>query len=70
HIMDSVEASLKRLQTDHIDLYQIHDVATRGAEIVRLVAHDAVDIGGNDDVLARDVEILQRLAEQPLGLAG
>jgi aryl-alcohol dehydrogenase-like predicted oxidoreductase len=24
HIMDSVKASLKRLQTDHIDLYQIH----------------------------------------------
>ena len=24
HIMDSVEASLRRLQTDHIDLYQIH----------------------------------------------
>jgi aryl-alcohol dehydrogenase-like predicted oxidoreductase len=24
HIMDSVEASLDRLQTDHIDLYQIH----------------------------------------------
>jgi aryl-alcohol dehydrogenase-like predicted oxidoreductase len=24
HIMDSVEASLNRLQTDHIDLYQIH----------------------------------------------
>jgi len=24
HIMDSVDASLKRLQTDHIDLYQIH----------------------------------------------
>ncbi|KQR78300.1 aldo/keto reductase [Rhizobium sp. Leaf384] len=24
HIMDSVEASLERLQTDHIDLYQIH----------------------------------------------
>ena len=24
HIMDAVEASLKRLQTDHIDLYQIH----------------------------------------------
>jgi aryl-alcohol dehydrogenase-like predicted oxidoreductase len=30
HIMDGVEASLKRLQTDHIDLYQIHanDVLT------------------------------------------
>ena len=24
HIMDAVEASLKRLQTDHIDLYQDH----------------------------------------------
>jgi aryl-alcohol dehydrogenase-like predicted oxidoreductase len=24
HIMDSVEASLKRLQLDHIDLYQVH----------------------------------------------
>jgi aryl-alcohol dehydrogenase-like predicted oxidoreductase len=24
HIMDAVEGSLKRLQTDHIDLYQIH----------------------------------------------
>ena len=24
HIMDAVEDSLKRLQTDHIDLYQIH----------------------------------------------
>ena len=24
HIMDAVDASLKRLQTDHIDLYQIH----------------------------------------------
>ena len=24
HIMDGVEASLRRLQTDHVDLYQIH----------------------------------------------
>lgn len=24
HIMDAVEASLQRLQTDHIDVYQIH----------------------------------------------
>ena len=32
HIMDAVEASLQRLQTDHIDLYQIHgtDVITPG----------------------------------------
>lgn len=28
HIMDSVEASLERLQTDHIDLYQVHGTDT------------------------------------------
>src|ERR1700728_4847120 len=28
HILDAVEASLRRLQTDHIDLYQIHGNAT------------------------------------------
>ena len=31
HIMDSVSRSLERLQTDHIDLYQIHAVRHRHA---------------------------------------
>jgi aryl-alcohol dehydrogenase-like predicted oxidoreductase len=37
HIMDSVSASLERLQTDHIDLYQIHgdDTATPVDETLR-----------------------------------
>ncbi len=37
HIMDAVEASLRRLQTDHIDLYQIHatDVVTPIEETLR-----------------------------------
>ena len=37
HIMDAVEASLKRLQTDHIDLYQIHgnDTVTPVEETLR-----------------------------------
>lgn len=37
HIMDQVKASLKRLQTDHIDLYQVHgfDNATPIEETVR-----------------------------------
>src|SRR5258705_2218248 len=37
HIMDGVEASLRRLQTDHIDLYQIHanDAVTPVEETIR-----------------------------------
>jgi aryl-alcohol dehydrogenase-like predicted oxidoreductase len=37
HIMDGVEASLRRLQTDHIDLYQIHgnDSVTPVVETIR-----------------------------------
>ncbi|WP_343728439.1 aldo/keto reductase [Duganella sp.] len=37
HIMDAVEASLRRLQTDHIDLYQIHanDTVTPVDETLR-----------------------------------
>ena len=37
HIMDAVEASLKRLGTDHIDLYQIHgnDIVTPLEETLR-----------------------------------
>jgi aryl-alcohol dehydrogenase-like predicted oxidoreductase len=37
HIMDSVQASLERLQTDHIDLYQIHatDLVTPIDETLR-----------------------------------
>jgi aryl-alcohol dehydrogenase-like predicted oxidoreductase len=37
HIMDAVEASLKRLQVDHIDLYQIHgnDTVTPIEETLR-----------------------------------
>ena len=38
HIMDSVSRSLERLQTDHIDLYQIHhsDTVTGVEEAIRL----------------------------------
>src|SRR5579862_4160479 len=48
HIMDGVEASLRRLQTDHIDLYQIHanDAVTPVEETIRaldtLVQHGKV----------------------------
>ena len=48
HIMDAVDASLRRLQTDHIDLYQIHgnDSVTPVEETIRtlddLVTHGKV----------------------------
>ncbi|MBI1802451.1 MAG: aldo/keto reductase [Chloroflexi bacterium] len=37
HIMNAVEDSLRRLQTDHLDLYQVHrwDAETRVAETLR-----------------------------------
>ena len=45
HMMDAVQASLERLQTDHIDLYQVHgtDPATPVDEILR----------GLDDLVSR-----------------
>ena len=52
HIMDAVEASLRRLQTDHIDLYQIHgnDSVTPIEETLRaldtLVAQGKVRYAG------------------------
>ncbi|HET7315268.1 aldo/keto reductase [Salinisphaera sp.] len=46
HIMEGVKASLRRLQLDHIDLYQIHgfDPATPIAETVRAL-HTLVEQG-------------------------
>jgi aryl-alcohol dehydrogenase-like predicted oxidoreductase len=46
HIMDSVKGSLERLQTDHIDLYQIHgtDVVTPIEETLRAL-DDLVSLG-------------------------
>lgn len=74
HIMEGVKASLERLQTDHIDLYQIHgfDPATPIEETVRaldnLVRHGQVRYVGVSNWAAWQVMKALGIAER-LGLA-
>lgn len=70
HIMDGVKASLKRLQLDHIDLYQIHgfDPATPIEETVRaldnLVKHGHVRYVGVSNWAAWQIMKALGIAEQ------
>ncbi|CAN7301345.1 aldo/keto reductase [Variovorax sp. LjRoot130] len=74
HIMDGVKASLKRLQLDHIDLYQIHgfDPATPIEETVRaldnLVQHGHVRYVGVSNWAAWQIMKALGISER-LGLA-
>jgi aryl-alcohol dehydrogenase-like predicted oxidoreductase len=74
HILDGVKASLKRLQMDHIDLYQIHgfDVATPIDETVRaldqLVRHGHVRYVGVSNWAAWQIVTALGIAER-LGLS-
>ena len=74
HIMDGIKASLKRLQLDHIDLYQIHgfDPATPIEETVRaldqLVRHGHVRYVGVSNWAAWQIVKALGIAER-LGLA-
>ncbi|MGO4312449.1 aldo/keto reductase [Pseudomonas sp. KB_15] len=74
HILDGVQASLKRLQLDHIDLYQIHgfDPATPIEETVRaldqLVRHGHVRYVGVSNWAAWQIAKALGIAER-LGLS-
>ena len=74
HILDGVKASLKRLQLDHIDLYQIHgfDAATPIEETLRaldqLVRHGHVRHVGVSNWAAWQIAKALGLSER-LGLA-
>ena len=74
HILDAVKASLKRLQLDHIDLYQIHgfDPATPTEETVRaldiLVQHGHVRYVGVSNWAAWQIMKALGIAERE-GLA-
>ena len=70
HIMDGVKASLKRLQLDHIDLYQVHgfDPATPIEETVRaldnLVQHGHVRYVGVSNWAAWQIMKARGIAER------
>jgi aryl-alcohol dehydrogenase-like predicted oxidoreductase len=70
HILESVKASLKRLQLDHIDLYQIHgfDAATPIEETLRaldtLVQHGHVRYIGVSNWAAWQIMKAQGIATQ------
>lgn len=70
HLIDACKASLKRLQLDHIDLYQIHgfDVATPIKETVRaletLVAHGHVRYVGVSNWAAWQIAKAVGIAER------
>ena len=74
HILDAIKASLKRLQVDHVDLYQIHgfDPATPIEETVRaldtLVQHGHVRYVGVSNWAAWQIMKALGIAER-LGLA-
>jgi aryl-alcohol dehydrogenase-like predicted oxidoreductase len=74
HIMDGIKASLKRLQLDHVDLYQIHgfDPATPIEETVRaldtLVQHGHVRYVGVSNWAAWQIAKALGISER-LGLA-
>jgi aryl-alcohol dehydrogenase-like predicted oxidoreductase len=70
HIMDGVEASLRRLQTDHIDLYQIHrpdpgtDIEETLSALSDLIRSGKVRAIGSSTMPASDMVEAQWVAER------
>jgi len=72
YLISAIEASLKRLRTDHIDLYQIHrpDILAHPAEVARTL-EDAVAAGkighiGVSNFTIHQIEALQHFLTLPL----
>ena len=61
--MDLIEVDIVSLETAETGFDGIHDVSAGGAYVVAAGAHAAEDLGGENDVLAGDVQVLEGLAE-------
>src|SRR3984957_8040678 len=67
--MNLVEVDMIRLQAAQTSLNAVHDVAARGPDVIAPRADAAVDLGRDHDMLACDLEVLQRLSEDLFALA-
>ncbi len=67
--VDLVEVDVVGLEAAQAGFDGVHDVASRSADIVAADAGAAIDLGGDDDVFARDGEIFEGLADADFGLA-
>src|SRR5712672_1220864 len=67
--VDLVQVDMVGLQTAETGLDAVHNVASRSPDIIPPRADAAIDLGRDHDILPRDVEVLQRLAENLFALA-
>src|ERR1700682_4845754 len=58
--VDLVQVDMVGLQTAKTGLDAVHNVAARSPDIIPPRADAAIDLGRDHDILARDVEVLQR----------
>src|SRR5712664_4408027 len=66
--VDLVQVDMVGLQTAETSLDAVHNVAARSSDIIPPRADAAIDLRRDHDILPRDVEVLQRLAENLFAL--
>jgi hypothetical protein len=68
--VDLVQIDVICLETTEACVDRVHDMSAGGTHVVASGAHAVIDLGRENDILARDVEILQGLAEYLFAFAG
>jgi len=67
--VDLIEVDVVGLQAAEASFDGVHDMPARRAHIVTAGADSSEDFGGDDDVFARDLQILERLTKHRFALA-